>query len=63
MYLQYLGDPDAFEKDLARYEQATVDGVKDAVATWLPKKGRLVVSVLPTAGAGIAGKLVKTEDL
>ncbi len=63
MYLQFLGDPDAFEKDLARYEQATVDGVKNAVATWLPKKGRLVVSVVPTAGAGIAGKLVKTEDL
>lgn len=63
LYLQFLGDPDAFERDMQRYEQATVEGVKNAVATWLPAKGRLVVNVIPTPGAGIAGKLVKAEDL
>jgi zinc protease len=46
----YRGDPNAFEKDLARVASLTKDQVKDAAARWLTK-GDYTLTVLP-AGEG-----------
>ncbi len=56
-YNQYTGDPGYLAKDLARYEHATAEGVRDAARAWLPEGKRVVVIVRPTKGAPIAGRL------
>jgi zinc protease len=46
-YNHYTGDPDYLNKDLARYEAVTADGVKEFIATQLARDKRSVVQVLP----------------
>jgi len=46
-YNTFLGDPDKFEADLARYRVATREGVKKAVARWLATPNRAIVRFHP----------------
>lgn len=60
-YNQATGDPAFFPKDYARYAGATATKVSAAARTYLPLDRRVVALVVPTKGAPLAGKLVKTE--
>ena len=55
-YNQSMGDPGFLQKDLARYEQATADQVRDAAKKYLPD-ARVVTVVTPQKGAPICGEL------
>ncbi len=55
-YNQGVGDPGFLQKDLARYEQATADQVRDAAKKYLPD-ARVVTVVTPQKGAPICGEL------
>jgi zinc protease len=46
-YEHYLGDPGSIAKDLARYTDATAEGIRDVAAATLPKNKRVVVMVTP----------------
>ncbi|HYB97127.1 MAG TPA: pitrilysin family protein [Vicinamibacterales bacterium] len=48
-YYKATGQPDYFQKDLDRYRAVTADGVKDAVAKYLPQDRRVELSVVPEA--------------
>jgi predicted Zn-dependent peptidase len=56
-YVHFLGDPGYLPKDLARYESATPDSVRDAARSWLPADKRVVVMVRSVKGAPLAGSL------
>jgi zinc protease len=45
-YNVYLGEPGYFERDLARYREASVDAVRHAAARWLTAD-RVALSVVP----------------
>ena len=47
MYNIYLGRPDMFEADAARYNNATAEGVRQAVSKWLDTRNRLLVRIRP----------------
>jgi zinc protease len=53
-YQTYLGHPDAFADDLARYTQATPAGVRDAVAQWLRPERAVALSVVPVGRPDLA---------
>jgi zinc protease len=46
-YNIYLGDPNRFEQDFARYRNASVETVRDTVAQWLNTRDRLLVRFRP----------------
>ncbi len=46
-YNTYFGDPGKFEEDLARYRNASANGVRDAVGMWLNTRNRLLVRFHP----------------
>jgi zinc protease len=46
-YNVFLGDPDRFEADLARYRSATVESVRLVVDKWLNTRNRLLVRFHP----------------
>jgi zinc protease len=46
-YNTFLGDPNRFEADLARYRDPTVTEVRDMVARWLNTRNRLLVRFRP----------------
>jgi zinc protease len=46
-YITFLGDPNKFEADFARYRNATVESVRDVVARWLNTRNRLLVRFHP----------------
>jgi len=46
-YNTYLGDPNKFEADVNRYRRVTVNDVRQAVATWLDTRNRLLVRFYP----------------
>lgn len=46
-YNTFLGDPDKFAADFARYRNATAEGVRDTVARWLNTRNRLLVRFHP----------------
>ncbi len=46
-YNQYTGDPGYLSKDLARFQAATVESVKQAAVTYLNKDHAVVVSCVP----------------
>ncbi|HVG39015.1 MAG TPA: pitrilysin family protein, partial [Pyrinomonadaceae bacterium] len=46
-YNTFLGDPNKFEADVARHRDATVEGVRGAVAKWLDTRNRLLVRFHP----------------
>jgi zinc protease len=46
-YATFLGDPDKFEADMARYRTATVESVRQATAKWLDTRDRLLLRFHP----------------
>ncbi len=48
-YNQFTGDPNYLARDLARYRNATTEGVRKVVAAQLRPDGRVVVQALPGA--------------
>jgi zinc protease len=46
-YNTFLGEPDKFEEDVARYRNATTASVRDTVARWLNTRNRLLVRFRP----------------
>jgi zinc protease len=46
-YNVFLGDPGYFDKDLERYEKATVAGVQAIARKYLKPDGRIILSVIP----------------
>jgi zinc protease len=46
-YAYFLGEPDAFEKDLARYRALTPKDVQRVARTYLADRRRVVLSVVP----------------
>jgi predicted Zn-dependent peptidase len=58
---QYAGTPDYLTQDVARYQQANVESLRQAALKWLPADKRVITLVTPTKGAPLAGKLVATK--
>jgi zinc protease len=46
-YNIFLGNPDYFEKDLERYEKATVGEIQRVAEKYLKPDGRIILSVIP----------------
>jgi zinc protease len=46
-YNIYIGDPDYFGRDLARYQQVTPESLRAAVARYLASATRVVLSIVP----------------
>jgi predicted Zn-dependent peptidase len=59
-YDLYTGDPGYLAQDVARYQNATADGVRSAMGTYLTPN-RVVTIVNPVNGAPICGELVRTR--
>ena len=57
-YNQMAGDPGFLPKDLARFDAASTDSVRDTARKWLTP-GRIVTIVTPKKGAPICGELVR----
>ena len=53
-YNVLLGDPDFFERDLARYQQATAASLQDSVARYLDPGRRITMSVVPRGRVDLA---------
>jgi hypothetical protein len=53
-YNVLLGDADYFDRDLARYQQATAPSLTDAVARYLDPGRRITMSVVPRGRADLA---------
>ena len=53
-YNVFLGDPGYFERDLARYREATPNGLKRAAAEWLRTETRVALSVVPHGRLALA---------
>ena len=53
-YNTFLGDPGYFEKDLERYRAATTGQLRQAAATWLRPRARVVLSVVPRGKLALA---------
>jgi zinc protease len=63
LYNTYLGDPGKFEEDVARYRNVTANEVRDAVATWLNTRNRLLVRFYPeTSGRPSTAELDRTKQ-
>jgi zinc protease len=46
-YNVFLGDPDYFERDLARYHEVTPTGMQRTAREWLRPDARVALSVVP----------------
>jgi zinc protease len=53
-YNTFLGRPDYFNEDLARYERVTKDALRAAVGTYLRGTGRVALSVVPRGRVDLA---------
>ena len=53
-YNTFVGKPDFFTRDLARYQAATAASVRDAVQKYLVADGRVVLSIVPRRRTGLA---------
>jgi zinc protease len=53
-YNVFLGEPDYFDRDLARYRSITRDAVTRAAATWLRRDRRVALSVVPRGRVALA---------
>ena len=53
-YNVYLGDPDYFDRDLARYRTATADTLRQSAEGWLNPNSRVLVSVVPRGRTELA---------
>jgi zinc protease len=52
-YNVLLGDPDYFDRDLARYQQASESSLRDSVARYLDPLRRVTMSVVPRGRADL----------
>ena len=57
-YNTLLGDPARFEQDLARFRQASPEGVRQTADRWLNHRNRVVVRFHPEPSARIDGPLL-----
>ncbi len=57
LYRQHVGEPDYLARDIARYNAATPADITRTIATHLPRDRRVVLTVQPTRGAPVAGRL------
>jgi zinc protease len=53
-YNVFLGNPGYFDRDLARYREATAAGLQQSAADWLRQSSRVVLSVVPRGRASLA---------
>lgn len=53
-YSVFLDDPGYFERDLARYRQVTLAMLHEAARRYLPKDGRVTLSVVPQGRSSLA---------
>jgi zinc protease len=53
-YNVFLGDPGYFERDLARYRNATAEGLQRAARGWLAPARRVLLSVVPAGRPELA---------
>src|SRR5687767_11459570 len=53
-YNVFLGDPNFFDRDLARYRQATAADITRAARQWLRSEGRVALSVVPKGRTELA---------
>jgi len=53
-YNVLLGDPDYFDRDLARYQEATAESLREAVARYLVPGHRITMSVVPKGRIDLA---------
>ena len=44
----FLGEPGYFDRDLARYRNATPESLQQAAAKWLRRDRRVALSVVPS---------------
>jgi zinc protease len=58
-YAHYAGDSGYLPRDIARYEEATAAGVREAARGFLPPDKRVVALVRAAKGAPLAGRLVR----
>jgi predicted Zn-dependent peptidase len=58
-YAHFAGDPGFLPRDIARYEGASAESVRDAARSLIPAGKRVEAVVLPTKGAPLAGRLVR----
>jgi len=53
-YNVFKGDPAYFERDLERYEMATAESLRQAVARYLDPGQRVTLSIVPRDRTGLA---------
>ena len=53
-YNVLLGDPDYFDRDLARYQQANGPSLQEAVARYLDPDRRITMSIVPRGRIDLA---------
>jgi zinc protease len=53
-YNTFIGDPDFFDRDLARYQQATAQSLGDAVRRYLRNRHRVTLSIVPLGRPALA---------
>lgn len=53
-YNTFVGQPGFFEQDLARYRNATAEGLRSAISTYLSDKPRVSLSVVPKGQTQLA---------
>lgn len=53
-YNVFLGDPGYFERDLGRYRQATLDGIRETARRSLRRDARVALSVVPRGQRALA---------
>jgi len=53
-YFYYTGNPDYANEDLARYKALSTDDIKAAALSFLPDKGRVVLSIVPNGKTELA---------
>jgi zinc protease len=46
-YNTFVGDPDFFARDLTRYQKVTSESLREAVARYLTRRGRVALSIVP----------------
>jgi predicted Zn-dependent peptidase len=57
LYRQHVGEPSYLAQDIARYNAATPADITRTINTYLPRNQRVVLTVTPTRGAPVSGRL------
>jgi zinc protease len=62
-YNTLWGDPGRFEEDLARYRNATIEGIRDTVARWINTNNRVLLRFHPeTSGRASTAELDRSKQ-